>query len=81
MGQREFRRCSLFTPALLVAVSPFFLPSIPSPALLLSQRAMDLLEGITEEAWCYCALHPDGHNAGRREVRVRVREEEQTRQE
>lgn len=32
-----------------------FLPSIPSSSLLLSQRAMDLLEGITEEAWCYRA--------------------------
>lgn len=34
---------------------PFFLLSIPSSALLLSQRAMDLLEGITKKAWCYHA--------------------------
>ena len=31
----------------------FFLPSIPSSALLLSQRAMDLLGGITEKACAY----------------------------
>lgn len=35
--------------------SSLFHPSIPSSALLLSQRAMDLLEGITEKARRYCA--------------------------
>lgn len=35
---------------------PFFLLSIPSSALLLSQRAMDLLEGITKKAWRYRAF-------------------------
>lgn len=37
---------------------PFFLPQSPSSALLLSQRATDLLEGITKKARRYCTYIP-----------------------